>query len=353
MWSRRAKPLVGVDIGSHAIKLVHLSPAGRHFQLHNLGFMPLPANAVVDGTIADINTVQETLRHLVGMEKLAIKDVSLALSGHSVIVKKVRMARMTEEELSNSMPYEAEQHIPFDVYDVNIDFQILTGGGQGEQMDVLLVAAKKGRVEELSQVAQAAQLRPAVVDVDMLALLNCFEFNYPEEIASGQVVSLVHIGASLMTVLILKDGLSAFQRDIALGGNQYTTALQEALGVGREDAEALKLGAAGEKSSNAEVLAVLQKSTGDVVTEVQRSFEFYLGSAGDEPIEQVYLSGGCARMNGLAQFLASRLRLPVEPLDPFRQIELPEKSFDAEYVRDMAPMAAVAVGLAMRRKDDR
>jgi type IV pilus assembly protein PilM len=356
MWSRRAKPLVGVDIGSHAVKLVRLSLAGRRFQLLNLGVIPLPTDAVIDGTIAEASAIQESLRRLVTMEELSTRDVALGLSGHSVIVKKVRMARMTEDELASSMSYEAEQYIPFDVYDVNIDFQILQSGEarneRDPQMDVLLVAAKKGRVEELNRVAQAVQLRPIVVDVDMLALMNCFEFNYPDELR-GRVISLVHVGASLMTVLILKDGLSAFQRDIALGGNQYTAALQKALGISREDAEGRKLGVAGDPHVSTDVLGVLRATTEDVVTEIRRSFEFYLGSAGDEPIEQVYLSGGCARMKGLGQLLSKSLRLPVELLDPFRQIDVPEKRFDPDFVRDLAPMAAVAVGLAMRRKDDR
>jgi len=354
MWPRRAKYLVGIDIGSHGIKLARLSPAGRRLQLVNLGMLPLPSTAVVEGAIAEPATIQEALIGLVTMENLAGKDIALALSGHSVIVKKVRMARMSAEELANALPYEAEQHIPFDVYDVNTDFQILdtTTDDKDRQMDVLLVAAKKGPVEELNQVALAAQLRPAVVDVDMLALINCFELNYPEEM-HARVVSLVHIGASLMTVLILKDGLSTFQRDIPLGGNQYTEALQKALGLSREEAEAVKLGVKSGQDTQTEPLTVLRRVTEDVVAEIQRSFEFYLASAGDEPIEQVYLSGGCARMKGLATILGSRLRLAVELLDPFRQIDVPEKLFDAEYVREMAPMATVAVGLAMREKGDR
>ncbi len=353
MWSRRAKSLVGLDIGSHAMKLVHLASDGRRFQLLKLGMFPIPPHAIVDGAITDTAAIQGALRRLVAMEKLADKDIALALSGHSVIVKKVRMVRMSAEELANAIPYEAEQHIPFDVYDVNIDFQILdsqdAGNGKGGQMDVLLVAAKKGRVQELARVAQAAQLRPAVVDVDMLALINCFEQNYPEEV-SGRVLSLVHIGASLMTVLVLKDGLSTFQRDITFGGNHYTAAVQKAFALSREDAEAVKLGVKEAQGSRAEVLAVLHRVTDDAVTEIKRSFEFYVASAADEPIEKVYLSGGCARMKGLAQLLNSRLGLSVEVLDPFRYIGAPERLFDAGYVREMGPMAAVAVGLAMRRK---
>lgn len=356
MWFGRTKRLIGIDIGSHAIKLVRLSPAGGSFQLLNLGLLPLPPDAVADGVISDIAAVQAALQQLITLEKIAEKEVALALSGHSVIVKKVQMVRMAEEELVSAMPYEAEQHIPFDVYDVNTDFQILDahdgGSSRSGQMEVLLAAAKKGRVEELCRVAQGANLEPAVIDVDMLALINGFELNYPEAI-HRQVISLIHLGASMMTVLILKDGLSIFQRDITLGGNQYTATVQKRLALNREDAEALKLGGRPWSQSQAEVFVALHTVTEEVVIEIQRSFEFYRASAGDQPIEKAYLSGGCAGIKGLSQILSSRLKLPVELLNPFRRIDIPEKLFDADYVSDMGPMAAVAVGLAIRQKGDR
>ncbi|MGH8064475.1 MAG: type IV pilus assembly protein PilM [Candidatus Entotheonellia bacterium] len=356
MWFRRAKPLIGIDIGSQAIKVVRFNLTGDSYQLLNLAMLPMPPDTVADGVIGDLPAVQGLLRRLIGFEKIADKDVAMALSGHSVIVKKVQMVRMSEEELENAMPYEAEQHIPFDAYDVNTDFQILDAAdastSQSGQMEVLLAAAKKGRVDELSLVARGANLNPAVIDVDMLALINGFELNYPED-TQGHVISLVHLGASMMTVLILKDGLSTFQRDIAVGGNQYTAALQKALGLSREDAEAVKLGARPWQQVHTDVLTALRKVTEEVVSEIQRSFEFYLASAGDEPIEKVYLSGGSSRIKGLSQVLAARLKLSVEPLNPFRRIDIPEKLFDVDYVHDIGPMAAVAAGLAMRQKGDR
>jgi type IV pilus assembly protein PilM len=356
MWFRRTKPLIGIDIGSHAIKLVRFALTGGSYQLLDLALLPVPPDTVVDGIIGDLPAVQSMLRRLITLERIAGKDVALALSGHSVIVKKVQMVRMSEEELANAMPYEAEQHIPFDVYDVNTDFQILsandTNPNRSGQMDVLLAAAKKGRVDELQQVALGANLIPAVIDVDMLALINAFELNYPDEI-DGHVISLVHLGASMMTVLIVKDGLSTFQRDIALGGNQYTAALQKGLGLSREDAEAVKLGGRPWEGARADVPAVLRAVTEEVVAEIQRSFEFYLASSGDDPIERLYLSGGSSRIKGLSQVLASRLNLPVESLNPFRRIDIPEKLFAVDYVHEMGPMAAVAAGLALRQKGDR
>lgn len=356
MWWRRTKPLIGIDIGSHAIKLVRLRTAGDSFQLANLALLPLTPDAVADGVINDISTVQAALQRLTTLEKITEKDAALALSGHSVIVKKVQMVRMSEDELANAMPYEAEQHIPFDVYDVNTDFQILTHtldeGQRSGQMDILLAAAKKGRVEELCVVAQGANLNPVVIDVDMLALMNGFELNYPEAV-DGHVVSLIHLGASLMTVLIVKDGLSTFQRDIALGGNQYTAAVEQALGLRREEAEAAKLGGRPSNQSQSGLFSALRSVTDDVVIEIRRSFEFYLASAGDEPIERVFLSGGSANMKGLAEILGARLKLPVETLNPFRRIAIPERSFDADFIAAMGPMAAVAAGLAIRQKGDR
>jgi type IV pilus assembly protein PilM len=356
MWFQRTKPLIGIDIGSHAIKLVRFARTGTSYQLLDLALLPIPPDTVVDGVIGDLPGVQGMLRRLITLENITDKDVALALSGHSVIVKKVQMVRMSEEELANAMPYEAEQHIPFDVYDVNTDFQILTANdtnpNRSGQMQVLLAAAKKGHVDELSQVARGANLNPAVIDVDMLALINAFELNYPDEM-NGHVISLVHLGASMMTVLIVKNGLSTFQRDIALGGNQYTAALQQALGLSREDAEAVKLGGLPWNQAQADVLTILRSVTEEVVAEIQRSFEFYLASAGDEPIERLYLSGGSSQIKGLSQVLASCLNLSVEPLNPFRRIDIPEKFFAVDYVHDMGPMAAVAAGLALRQKGDR
>jgi type IV pilus assembly protein PilM len=356
MWFRRTKPLIGIDIGSHAIKLVRFALTGSSYQLLDLALLPIPPDTVVDGVIGDLPAVQGMLRRLITLENITDKDVALALSGHSVIVKKVQMVRMSEQELANAMPYETEQHIPFDVYDVNTDFRILSATdaspNRSGQMEVLLAAAKKGRVDELSQVARGANLSPAVIDVDMLALINAFELNYPDEMP-GHVVSIVHLGASMMTVLIVKDGLSTFQRDITLGGNQYTAALQKALGLSREDAEAVKLGGQPSNQAQADVLTVLRRVTEEVMAEIQRSFEFYLANVGDEPIERLYLSGGSSRIKGLSQVLASRLKLPVELLNPFRRIDIPEKFFAVDYVHDMGPMAAVAAGLALRQKGDR
>jgi type IV pilus assembly protein PilM len=356
MWFRGAKPLIGIDIGSHAIKLVRFSLNGDSFQLRNLAMLPLPPDTVADGVIVDIPAVQGLLRRLIALEKITDKDAALALSGHSVIVKKVQIVRMSEDELASAMPYEAEQHIPFDVYDVNTDFQILdtpdaNAGGSG-YMDVLLAAAKKGRVEELSLVAQGVNLNPVVIDVDMLALINGFELNYPEDIRH-HVISLIHLGASMMSVLILKDGLSIFQRDIGIGGNQYTAALQTALALSREDAEAVKWGGRPWNQAQTDMFAALRSVTEEVVREIQRSVEFYLASAGDEPIEKVYISGGGSRLKGLGPVLSSRLNLSVETLNPFRRIDIPEKLFDVDYVHDMGSMAAVAVGLAIRQKGDR
>jgi type IV pilus assembly protein PilM len=356
MWFRRTKPLIGIDIGSHAIKLVRFSRVGGSYQLLNLAMVPMPPDTVADGVIADIPTTQDVLRRLIQLENITDKDVVLALSGHSVIVKKVQMVRMSDEELANAIPYEAEQHIPFDVYDVNTDFQILDAPDarldKSGQMEVLLAAAKKGRVDELSLVAHGANLHPAVIDVDMLALINGFELNYPEDI-HGHVICLVHLGASMMTVLILKHGLSVFQRDSTVGGNQYTAALQKALGLRREDAEAVKIGGRPWNQAQTEVLTVLHRVTEEVISEIHRSIEFYLASAGDEPVEKVYLSGGSSRIKGLSQVLTARLGVAVERLNPFRHIDIPEKLFDVEYVNDLGPMAAVAAGLAMRQQGDR
>ena len=244
MWFRRTKPLIGIDIGLRSSWYGLPSPeAPTNSSTWRCCRSRLTRWSM--GVIGDLPAMQGMVRRLITLEEHHRQRRGAGTFGHSVIVKKVQMVRMSEEELANAMPYEAEQHIPFDVYDVNTDFQILSATdanpSRSGQMEVLLAAAKKGRVDELSQAARGANLSPAVIDVDMLALINAFELNYSDEMP-GHVISLVHLGASMMTVLIVKDGLSTFQRDIALGGNQYTAALQKALGLSREDAEAVKLG---------------------------------------------------------------------------------------------------------------
>ncbi len=357
MFAMRKKLLVGVDIGTHSIKLAHLKPKGKGYQLLNFGIMPLRHEAVVDGNIAEAEAIVEAIRNLIRMEKITSKDVATAISGQSVIVKRIRVPRMTEQELTEAIPGEAEQHIPFEISDVHIDFQILpTFLDEGEradnQMDVLLVAARKTKVRDYSNILTAAGLNPVVVDIDVFALENEHEVTTASDDLG--VVALVDIGATTMNINILKAGSTLFQRDIAIGGHRYTTAIQKALNVDYQEAEALKMGCGlSEKRTQDEILSLMAGVSEEIGEEIQRSFEFFRTTAADEVIDRMVISGGCAKIRGLDRFLSNRLGLPVSVADPFRGLYYSEKFFDPEYLHDMAPMAAVSVGLALRRMHDR
>ncbi|HEY7492906.1 MAG TPA: type IV pilus assembly protein PilM, partial [Candidatus Tectomicrobia bacterium] len=244
MFFSRKQPLVGLDIGTHSLKVVQLKKAGKSYQLLNFGMMPLLPEAIVDGAIMNTGAVVDAIRNLLRMEKIKTKDVATAISGQSVIVKKIRVPQMTEKELAENIQWEAEQHIPFEISDVNIDFQILPSKGRSEdgsnnQLDVLLVAAKKSKVDDYTSLITEAGLNPIVVDTDIFAIENEFEIN--NEI-DDRIVALVDIGASTMNLNILKGNITLFQRDIAVGGNRYTSALQKEFSISYEQAEALKMG---------------------------------------------------------------------------------------------------------------
>jgi type IV pilus assembly protein PilM len=347
--------LIGIDIGTHSIKLVHIKKTGKNYHLLNFGIMPLKPESIVDGTIMNAGAVVEGIRNLIRMEKIKNKDVSTAISGQSVIVKKIRVPQMTEKELTGSISWEAEQHIPFELSDVNIDFQILPPADDGQsvqnnQMDVLLVAAKKTKMDDYTSLLHEAGLHPVVVDIDVFALENEYEINHEQE---EGVVALVDIGASAMNVNILKNGITLFQRDIACGGNRYNAVLQREFGIGYDAAEALKMGVGFSEARGPEhVIPLLVAVSEEIGGEIQRSFEFFRTTTAEDVINKMVLSGGCARMKGLDRLLSNRLGLPVEVADPFRNIHYSGKVFDPAYLQEMAPVAAVGVGLALRRMND-
>jgi type IV pilus assembly protein PilM len=354
LFSRR-QPLVGIDIGTHSIKLVQLKRVGKSYQLQHFGIMPLMPETIVEGTIINAGAVIEAIRNLVRMENLKTKEVATVISGPSVIVKKIQVPQMTEKELAENIQWEAEQHIPFEISEVNIDFQILPqvdliGEKSDNQLDVILVAAKKSKVEDYTSLIIEAGLNPVVVDVDAFALENEYELNNDIE---GSITALIDIGASTTNINILKGNVTIFQRDIAMGGNRYTAALQREFGVSYEQAEALKMGVGfAENRGKEQVLAVMAVVSEEMSDEVQRSLEFFRSTTAEEAVDKVMLSGGCAKIKGLDRFLNNRLGVAVEIANPFRRLRYSERVFDPEYLRDMAPLAAVGVGLALRRMSD-
>ncbi len=349
----KSKDLLGLDIGSSAIKLVQLKEKGKGYQLEKFGIKLLMPELIVDGTIMDAGMVVSAIKELISEQKLKTKDTAISVSGHSVIVKRINLPEMTEEELEESIKWEAEQYIPFDINDVNIDFQILgsSTGSEGQtQMNVLLVAVKKDKLNDYTALVTEAGLNPVIVDVDAFALENMYGINYEVD---GEITALVNIGASVMNINILRNGTLAFTRDISIGGNKYTEILQKEMGLSYEEAERLKKGEVVEGVPQDPAANHINLISNELASEIARSFDFFKTTSAHENIDKIILSGGSSIIRGLDTFVSEKLGLRVEMANPFRNITINPKDFDVDHIQMMAPLACIAVGLAIRRVGDR
>jgi type IV pilus assembly protein PilM len=346
------KSMVGLDIGSSTVKAVELTAKGRHgeLELTHLGIAKLPAEAIVQGAFLNSGAIAEAIREAVDIGKIRSKHVAAAVCGHSVIVKKVSLPMMTRDELDEQIRWEAEQYIPFDVNEVNLDFQIMETSGSEGQMDVLLVAAKKDLIDDYVQVITEAGLIPATIDVAAFAVENSFEANY--DVRPDEVVALVNIGAQVVNINIVSEGVPAFTRDITTAGNQYTEEIQKALSISFDEAERIKLGESdaddGQAVVPAEVAEAMQSVTDTVIGEISRSLDFFAATTADSRIERVILSGGGAKVAGFEAAFRERTGLTVETLNPMARV-LPSSKLDSEMLEDVAPMLGVGIGLAMRQ----
>jgi type IV pilus assembly protein PilM len=350
----RGKSLMGLDIGSSSVKAIELKPTRTGFRVSAIDVEPLPPHTIVDGGIVDNGAVSVALARLLGRGAFQAKDVALSLSGHSVIVKKITLPAMTRQELADSIYWEAEQYIPFPLHDVNLDYEIIEDGaginGKGS-MDVLLVAAKKETIANYTTVVSQCGRRTAVVDVDAFAIQNAYEVNYGFE--RGTVVALLNIGAGATNVNILAGSQSVFTRDISMGGQAFTEALQRELEVGYEAAEQVKRGRDVPGAKYDEAKPVLRAVTENLLVELEKTFDFYKSTAATERIDRVMVSGGGSRIEGLADALEERFQTKIERFDPFRQVQFDRARLGQADPDELAPIAAVAVGLALRRAGDR
>jgi type IV pilus assembly protein PilM len=343
----KQKPVVGLDIGSSSIKSVELKSTKQGYELVSFGLEPLAQDTVVDGAIMDAPLVAGAIGTIFDRQEIKTRSVATAVSGHSVIVKRVSLPVMTDEELYDRIQSEASQHIPFDISDVNLDYQLLDSAES--QMDVLLVAVKKDKILNHTNVLAQAGKTPTVVDIDAFALQNCYEVNYDPD--PTQTVALLNVGASVMNINIVRGGAPLFTRDVSVGGNQYTDALQKELDLSYEDAERLKKGEA-VAGVNEEHRGTILRSVSDIlILEIQKTFDFFRATASGENIQRIYLAGGTARVPGLVDLLREEFALPVEELYPFRKIVINPGRHNEDQVRELAPRLAIAVGLALRSFD--
>jgi type IV pilus assembly protein PilM len=281
-----------------------------------------------------------------------VKDVATSVSGHSVIVKRIQLPSQSKDELDETIKWEAEQYIPFDINEVNLDYQILQEESVDGQMDVLLVAAKKDLIDDYLGVVSDAGMNLAVMDVDAFALGNMYEANYD---ASG-AVAIVDIGASVININVMNGAIPVFTRDITSGGNQYTEEIQKTLNVSFEEAERIKVGSDGDEVSKdvvpQEVEEAMREVSEQLLGEIQRSLDFYRATASNVPLQRVLLCGGAAHVPGLDRLFEERVEIPFEVADPFHRIELASSVRNEDQVRELGPALGVAVGLGLRRRDE-
>jgi type IV pilus assembly protein PilM len=345
------KGSIGLDIGSSYIKAVKLKQSKGGYELELCHLHSLPPELIVDGSIIDSLRLVDSLKEAIKTAGIKAQNAAISISGHSsVIIKRISLPEMSEEELSESIKFEAEQYVPFDIEDVNLDFQIIGPKDEPGQMDVILVAVKKDIINEYIQVVKEAGLTPIVVDIDSFALENMYGINY--EIEPGKSVALLNIGASTINMSILKGGISVFTRDSSMGSNLHTEALQREFNITYELAEKLKRGESVENVSPEDANAVIESASEEILSEISRSLDYYRSTTVHEDIAEVVLSGGCGLIRNFASMITERSGIETKIAEPFRNIRIPKK-FDVAYIEEIAPMMAVAVGLALRNQGDR
>ena len=348
----KKKDLVGIDIGSSSVKLVQLLQNKDSYQLLNVGIAPLPPEAIVDNSLMDTASVVEAVRNLVGSMGIKSKEMACSISGNSVIIRKILLNAMSSEELEEQISWEAEQYIPFDIKDVHVDFQILGPDPiDPSKMQVLLVASKKDIINEYVSLFADAGLKLDVMDIDTFALQNSAELSGVMD-DKDAVIALVNIGAGIMNINVVKGEVSLFTRDVQMGGNLYTEEIQKQLGVGAQEAESMKMLAT--ESSAEPLQSVIRRVNDTISQEIRRSIDFYNSTASNEDrISGISIAGGCSKVTGLCDAIKERLGMDVELIDPFSRIKINEKDFDSEYIKEIAPLMTVGVGLAIRRVGDK
>jgi type IV pilus assembly protein PilM len=333
--------------------MLQVKASAKSIQLLDFGIEPLPPQTIVDGSIMDQAAVVDAIRRLRATLGIRNKMVATAISGHSVIIKKIQVPQMAPEELGPQLQIEAEQHIPFRADEVEMDHQLVNPKNAQGMMELLLVAAKKEVIADYTQVIREAKLQPAVMDVAAFTVQNAFEVSY--DAVPGESVALINIGAAISNINIIADGTSIFTRDVTVGGGAFTEEIQKRVHVNSEEAEGFKI------ALSAGVTDGIPEGTEDIMNEVaesmagklQRTLDFFLASSSDLTLARMYLCGGSAKVPALQRILAERSRVPVEIIDPFRRLTIDQTRFDMDFIRAHAAEATVGLGLALRRQGDR
>ncbi|MEQ1664179.1 MAG: type IV pilus assembly protein PilM [Bdellovibrionales bacterium] len=338
--------IIGLDIGSTSIKIAELDVGKKNSTLVSFGILPTPPQAIVSGDITNPQAIALAIRELIKHVNTNRKNVAAGLGGASVIVKRISIPRMEEKLISEQIRWEAEQYIPYDINEVNLDYEILkTRDPQSETMDLLLIAAVQNHAYKYVEAISLAGLNCPIMDVSGFALINCFKANYGD--MKGQTIAVLNIGAGSTTVAILENSEAVFCRDIPIGGINYTMDLQKNLNVSYEEAESIKVSLGKSKNSPAEATKSIELTHEIMADEIKASFDFYMNSSQAQNITRCFVTGGGARVLGLMDRLSKIV--PCEKLDPFFNIKVNNKSFTKEYLNQIRDFSAVAIGLGLRK----
>ncbi|MGD9335128.1 MAG: type IV pilus assembly protein PilM [Desulfobacterales bacterium] len=343
--------LIGLDIGSRTIKIAEVVDKKTSQIFKSFHTINIEPGLIEEGTVKDPETVSQSIRELYRKAKLKEKNVAISIGGYSVIVKKINVQNMTEDELQETIHFEAEQYIPFDISDVNLDFQILGDSEHNpNQMSVLLVAAKKEMINEYINLVQMTGLNLCIIDVDAFALQNIFEFSYDP---GNENIALIDIGASKTSLNILKDNSSVFMRDVSLGCGQINEKIASLVECSLTEAEEIKYGGKSEIISPEDLSSIISSAVTDWCTEIKRALDFFYSTFPEDQITKIILSGGGAKIKEFRQLLAVETSTDVEIINPFQNFSIDNDRFDSSYLERIAPQAAICMGLAIRKIGDK
>ena len=340
----RNKTTVGLDIGSGLIKVAVIDHSRNEPELIRVAVVPLLADAIVEGEVMDPGIVAEAIRGALAAADVKGTQVVTAVGGRDVIIKKIQIERVKEQQARELMRWEAEQHVPFDMESVELDFQILDPAGDGVEMSVLLVAAKRDLIESKLRILTDAGLDPALVDVDAFALHNAFELNYPD--AMHGVVALVNIGHDVTNINILDEGVPILTRDITVGTRRFREDLQRERGLSSDEAQQLLQG----YDRSEHIDAVLDGRGEEIAVGVERAAAFLASSSrtGGQ-VRAIYTCGGGSRIPGLSDVLAERLRLSVQQANPLVNLKVRDGALSNLITDEVAPLLMLPIGLALRQ----
>lgn len=348
---KKPENLIGLDIGSHAVKMVQISTKNTTPRLVGIGMAALPKDAFAEGRMSKPELVAKAIQGLATNLKIRDKGVASSISGYEVMIKKIDLPMMTEEELDNRMHEELGQYIPYNIDEVDVDYQVLgIAKDRPNFMEVLLVAAKKESISDYVSLIRMSGFEPMVVDVDFFALSNAFETTYG---FGEETLALIDVGANKAIMSIVDHGVPVFTRGISIGGAQITEKIGEHFRVSPEEAERIKLGEISSETQIKEVEDIFVSSVRSWVNECRRAIDFFYSNYTESQIGKIYLSGGSSRMAGLDKVLQENVEIPVEIFSPLSKLEHDPKAFDPAYLDYVGPQMAISLGLALRKTKEK